>query len=94
VPVAPADGVSREVRLSVRVPAAASIGGTMPTFSWSGADGSVVLGHLPAFVHVPFAASGASAPANVSRVMDMLAVTVLVAGTAIFLRRQFALGRG
>lgn len=88
LPTAPADGRSRAVHLSVAVPAGTSANGTMPSFAWTGPEGAATLGHLPAFVIVPFAAAGTARPWDVSRVMDAAAVGSLVVGTLVWLRRQ------
>lgn len=88
LPAAPADGRSRDVRLHVTVPAGTSANGTMPTFAWAGAEGTATLGHLPAFVIVPYAAAGGARPWDVSRVMDAAAVGTLVLASAVWLRRQ------
>jgi len=88
LPAVPADGRSRNMRLSVTVPAGASANGTMPSFAWTGTSGEATLGHLPAFVIVPFAAAGQQRPWDVSRVMDAAAVGTLVLASAMWLRRQ------
>lgn len=88
LPAAPADGRTRNVRLSVAVPAGTSANGTMPSFAWTGPEGAATLGHLPAFVIVPFAAAGSARPWDVSRVMDAAAVGTLVLASAVWLRRQ------
>ncbi|MGD9903074.1 MAG: hypothetical protein AB7U83_06360 [Vicinamibacterales bacterium] len=81
LPVIPADGRSRAVRISATLPEGATAAGTFPAFAWSGRTGRVTLGHLPAFVHVPFAAAGAAPPWSLARVMDGLSLAVLVAAT-------------
>ena len=60
----------------------------MPTFAWTGTQGSATLPHLPAFVIVPYAAAGGSRPWDVSRVMDAVAIGTLVFASAVWLRRQ------
>ena len=88
LPTAPADGRSRNVHLNVAVPDGTSANGTMPSFAWHGPDGAATLGHLPAFVIVPFAAAGGTRPWDVSRVMDAAAVGTLVLASAVWLRRR------
>lgn len=88
LPVAPADGRTRNVRLNAALPAGTSAHGTMPAFVWTGPEGAATLGHLPAFVIVPFAVAGGARPWDVSRVMDTAAVGTLVLASAVWLRRQ------
>ncbi len=88
LPAVPADGRSRNVRLRVGVPFGTSANGTMPSFAWTGTAGEATLGHLPAFVIVPFAAAGGTRPWDVSRVMDAAALGTLVLASAVWLRRQ------
>ena len=88
LPTAPADGRSRSVRMRVTVPAGNTANGTMPSFAWTGTVGSATLPHLPAFVIVPYAASGSARPWDVSRVMDAVAIGTLALASAVWLRRQ------
>lgn len=88
LPAVPADGRSRAVEMRVTLPGGATAASTMPTFRWTGATGAATVGHLPAFVIVPFAAAGAPRQWDVSRVMDGLALGTLVVGTLIWLRRS------
>ncbi len=101
LPAAPADGLTRNVRLRVAVPPGTSASGTMPSLAWTGAGpddaaspaptgpvGVATLGHLPAFVVVPFAAAGRPRPWDVSRVMDAAAIGTLVLASAVWLRRR------
>ncbi len=92
LPAAPTDGRTRNVRLSAAVPPGTSAHGTMPAFAWTGPEGAATLGHLPAFVIVPFAVAGSPPPWDVSRVMDAAAVGTLALASAVWLRRQQ--GRG
>jgi hypothetical protein len=93
VPSVPADGRSQAVRLSVRIPASAEAAGTMPGFAWSGGEGTTTLGHLPAFVRVPYAMPGAPTPLDIAFVMDLVAVVTLVVATAAWARRNRGLAR-
>lgn len=77
LPAAPADGRSRNVRLTVAVPDGASPAGTMPTLAWNGSRGTAAVGHLPSFVLVPFTPPGAPRPWDVARVMDAVALATL-----------------
>jgi hypothetical protein len=88
LPVTPADGRSREVRISATLPADATAVGTMPAFSWQGRQGSAVLGHLPAFVRLPYEAPGVAPPWNIARTMDVLSLAVLVLASALWWRRH------
>lgn len=87
LPTTPADGRSRAVRLTVTLPAGAEPSGTMPAFTWRDGVGTATLGHLPAFVRVPFAADGVPAPWNLARVMDGVSVGVLVVASCLWLLR-------
>lgn len=88
LPTAPADGRSRNVRLTVHLPGDSVAAGTMPAFTWAGAVGTAVVPHLPAFVVVTYTAAGAHRPWDVSRVMDAVALGTLALASAIWLRRQ------
>jgi hypothetical protein len=92
LPTAPADGRSRNVQLHVHVPAGARPGGTMPGFVWTGERGQATLGHLPAFVRVPFTAAGAQPSWDVSRVMDVVTLLVLAGASGLWLRRARGAG--
>lgn len=87
LPTTPADGRSRAVRLSVRVPDGARPAGTMPTFAWNAGVGTATLGHLPAFVRLPFEAEGVAAPWNLVRLMDAVSISVLAVASLVFWRR-------
>ena len=54
LPTTPADGRSRSVLLSAGLPAGAVPSGTMPSFTWANGVGTATLGHLPAFVRLPY----------------------------------------
>jgi hypothetical protein len=60
----------------------------MPAFSWVGAEGTASIGHLPAFVRVPYALPGEPAPWNIARVMDVVSVLTLVAATLAWARSR------
>lgn len=87
LPTAPADGRSRAVRLTVTLPPGAEPSGTMPAFAWRNGVGTATLGHLPAFVRVPYAADGAAAPWDLGRVMDGVSIGTLVVASLLWLRR-------
>ena len=90
LPAVPADGQSRNVRLTVQLPGGATPGGTMPGFVWSGDRGETTLGHLPAFVRVAYADAGRTPPWDVSRVMDAITLATLAVATALWMFRKRA----
>lgn len=93
LPAVATDGQSRNVRLTATLPEGMLPAGTMPAFRWTGSRGEAVVGHLPAFVLVPFAAAGAPQPWDVARVMDAVAMMTMVAGSLLWLRRARSTGR-
>jgi hypothetical protein len=88
IPSVPADGRSQAVALRVRVPAGATVSGTMPGLAWVGREGSAMLGHLPAFVRVPYGMTGEPAPFNIAVAMDVVAVVTLILASAFWARRR------
>jgi hypothetical protein len=88
VPAAPADGVSRAVRISVELPPGMSSRSTMPAFTWTGSTGTTTLGHIPAFVRVAFAAAGDSTPWDAATAMDALAMLAFVGASGIWAWRR------
>lgn len=91
LPTVPTDGLSREVHVRVSLPSGATPGaGGFPTFEWTDGGAVASLGHVPAFVHVPFRAPGdARAPGwDVQKTMDTTAVVLLVAGMLTFAWRR------
>jgi hypothetical protein len=87
LPTTPTDGRSRAVRLRVQLPRGARPAGTMPAFAWNAGVGTATLGHLPAFVRLPFEADGVPAPWNLARLMDGVSLAVLAVASLIFWRR-------
>ena len=88
LPTAPADGVNRVVTLRAELPAGAAPGNTMPRFSWKGSAGTATLGHLPAFVVIPYAAPGEPVGWDVSNAMDTAAVSVFAVASAVWAWRR------
>jgi hypothetical protein len=92
LPSTPTDGRSQAVTIRVVLPdGAVRAGGTLPAFTWDGDAGSARLGHIPAFVRVPFGMAGAPAGAagvDITRVMDIIAVVALAAATGLFVWRR------
>ena len=87
IPSVPADGRSQAVALRVRIPAGATAAGAMPGLAWVGQEGSATLGHLPAFVRVPYAMPGEPTPFNIAFAMDVAAIATLVLASAAWARR-------
>jgi hypothetical protein len=50
--------------------------------------GTITLGHLPAFVRVPYVLPGTPPPWDIARVMDMVSVLTLVGASLTWARRQ------
>lgn len=84
LPTVSTDGRSRAVRLQVDLPPAAVADSSMPAFSWTGAHGVATLGHLPAFVRVPYTLEGEARRWGIGAVMDALAIAAFVAATAVW----------
>jgi hypothetical protein len=93
LPSAATDGGLGVVRLQADVPAgAAPAGGSFPALSWQAGHGTATIGHLPAFVRVPFFAPGHS-PGWIDRqdlatVTDVTAVVLLAAGSLVWVWRR------
>jgi hypothetical protein len=100
LPVAPADGRSRPVRLLVELPPdARPAGSSLPALNWSGNRGETTLAHLPSFVRVPFASEGMApgglATWDVSRITDVAALLALGAASLLWVwRRRWIRGAG
>ena len=92
LPATPTDGRSQAVTIRVVLPdGAVRAGGTLPAFNWNGDAGSARLGHIPAFVRVPFGMAGAppgAAGVDITRVMDTIAVVALATATGLFAWRR------
>jgi hypothetical protein len=88
LPAVPTTGLLDAVRLEVHLPAGSRPSSSMPAFTWTGVTGTATLGHVPAFVRVPFAAAGEAAAWDLLRVMDGIAVTMLVGASSIWLWRR------
>lgn len=85
VPTIPTDGQSRSVQIEVTLPAGAQPGSAMPRLAWTGTRGSVTLGHVPAFVRVPFSLEGERRPWDIATLMDALVVAIFIASTGVWL---------
>jgi hypothetical protein len=91
LPAVASDGRARSVDIEVTLPPAARpAGGSFPAFRWDGGTGRATLGNLPAFVRVPYVAAGESRPPvrDLGRTMDLVAVGVLLAGSAWWVVRR------
>jgi len=88
LPTTPADGRSRAVRVTVTVPPAAVPVGTFPAFVWTGRTGIATLGHLPAFVRVPYAGADVEPPWNLAGLMDGVSLGVLAVASLVWWRRR------
>ena len=88
VPAAPTDGRSRAIRLEIEIPASTIAGRSMPAVSWTGTRGSGTLGHVPAFVRIPFSSAGEPAEWDISRTMDVVTMTLFVGASALWFWRR------
>ncbi len=93
VPTTPTDGRSRAIHIQVEVPAETMpTRGAFPAFTWSpGNHGTITIGHVPAFIRVPFRAPGQDpgwwARQDLATVTDATAIIVLVVGSLVWLWR-------
>ena len=87
LPAVPTDGRSKAVRIDVDLPARTTPGASMPAFTWTGARGSAALGHLPAFVLVPYTPEGNARAWGIAAMMDAFAIAVFAGATAVWIWR-------
>ena len=92
-PAVATDGRSRQVTITVTLPERSSpTGRSFPTFSWNGTEGAATLGHLPAFVRVPYDTDDGTgrdpASRDIAQTMDRVALGVLAAATAAWVWRR------
>jgi hypothetical protein len=93
VPVTPTDGRVGAVRLQIDVPpGTVPTRGSFPAFTWTQSQpGTASIGHVPAFVRVPFMAAGHDpgwwARQDLATLTDTTAIAVLVIGTVIWVWR-------
>ena len=96
LPSTPTNGQAGAVRLQIDVPpGTASTRGSFPAFSWtSNHQGTAAIGHVPAFVRVPFLEAGHDpgwwARQDLASLTDTTAIAVLVIGTVIWVWRSRA----
>ncbi len=86
IPTVAAGVTAASVRVTTRLPKGARAAGTMPTFRWNGDEGTATIGHLPAFVRVPYAMPGEPAPWNIAAIMDTASIVTLVGSTLVWAR--------
>jgi hypothetical protein len=86
IPTVAADVRAASVRVTTRLPSGARAAGTMPTLRWNGDEGTATIGHLPAFVRVPYAMPGEPAPWDIATIMDTASIVTLVASTLAWAR--------
>ena len=87
LPTIATDGLSRAVTLTVDLPPSAVAGSTMPAFDWTGTHGVATLGHLPAFIRVPFGFEGDTPAWGIGPTMDAIGGVVMVLAIAAGMRR-------
>jgi hypothetical protein len=91
LPTVAGDGRSRSIEIEAVLPSdARAAGGSFPAFQWADGIGRATLANLPAFVRLPYVAPGEthSPTRDVSRLMDVTAVGVLIAGTVLWVIRK------
>jgi hypothetical protein len=88
VPVVPADGVSRAVSIEIDMPSGTRVSASMPVFSWTESRGVATMGHLPAFVRIPYHAEGQEPPWEMARAMDLAALAFVVGATGLWAWRR------
>ncbi len=88
LPTVATDGTSRTVRLGVDLPSSVVPAGSMPAFTWTGTHGSATLGHVPAFVRVPYASPGEARALDIAQVMDAAAIVVFAGASALWVWRR------
>lgn len=86
LPLTPTDGRPDAIRIQVDLPPSTIPAGSFPAFTWNGTHGVVMLGHLPAFVRLSYVAAGQSAPWDLSRTMDAVALVAFAAASALWIR--------
>jgi hypothetical protein len=92
IPTLTTDGRSRQVMIKVALPQLSSPqGSSFPAFAWTGSEGTATLGHLPAFVRVPYLGESTdrdAGPPDIARTMDVVAVAVFALATAVWVWRR------
>ena len=91
LPTVAADGRSRNVEIEVVLPPdARPASGTFPVLRWEGRTGRTTLANVPAFLRLPYEAPSETRrpPADLGRLMDIAAVGMLIAGTALWIVRR------
>jgi len=88
LPAVPTDGLSRTVRVEVDLPSSVLPSGSMPAMTWTGTHGTTILGHVPAFVRLPYAAQGETPRWDIAQVMDAAAVAAFAGASALWIWRR------
>ena len=88
VPAVPTTGQLQAVRIDVQLPDGSHPGGTMPALAWTGDTGTTAIGHVPAFVRVPYAPPGESAPWDLFEVIDAATIAIFAVASGIWLWRR------
>ncbi len=89
LPAVPTDGRSRAISIRIQLPPGSTRGRLDAGIRVDGsASARPGLGHLPAFVRVPYTADGEAPGWGIGRVMDAVAVIVFGAATAVWAWRR------
>jgi hypothetical protein len=88
LPTVATDGRSRDVHLSVDLPAGGVAYDSMPALTWAGGHGEVVLRHLPAIVRVAYSDKSSARGWSVTSLMDTLTIGIFAAATAFWTWRM------
>ncbi len=84
LPTIATDGQSRAVALHVEIPPGASPSDSMPMLTWNERRGEATLGHLPAFIHVPFTPQGVATGWSITRTMDVVTLLVIAGASGLW----------
>lgn len=84
LPAVATDGRSRDVHLSIDLPAGGEAYDSMPAFTWAGGHGEVAMRHLPALIRVAYSNESSPRGWSVTSVMDTLTIGIFAAATAFW----------
>jgi len=91
-PALPTDGRSRQVMIEVSLPELSSPKGrSFPALTWNGSEGTATIGHLPAFVRIPYigdSTGGDIGRLDIARTMDVVALAVFALASAVWVWRR------
>jgi hypothetical protein len=88
LPTVATDGRSRDVHLSVDLPAGGVAYDSMPALTWTDGHGEVALRHLPAIVRVAYSDKSSARGWSVASLMDTLTIAIFAAATAFWTWRM------